>query len=641
MPGRDLEFWNRRSSLATIASHLRWSFAHIWIHGKSRALGIVLVHILLGVQPALLIHVTQNLVDTVVATVDGTTGFDETLPWLVALGLTFLLTYEVLWNVRDTLHMRLEQNLTCALGHELLTKASRLPLMFFEVSESHDRLARARDPGRKIDRFFFSVMHVCQGAITAISVAAMFAPVSVWISLALIAVLVPQIRLQIEQSRMFMAFTYGQTEEERRAGYVDRILTGRAEQKEMRLFGLHGLLTERWKVMRRGLREQLLEQRHRQVMSGLPLTGLRIVMSLGVATALAYLLGDRILTPGRFVALFQGVDDMLDAGSSLGFSSWDLQAQSGEVGYVRDLLDLPEDDAAWVSALPGHAAQPRTVPFPRPLSQGFVVDEGWFSYPATGSGEKADVSGARAVLRGVSFHLAPGERVALVGENGAGKSTLAKILLGLYPLTAGRILADGVSYAEINPNSFADAVSATFQDYFRFELTLGQSIGIAALASAEGDHSSELWPPWLRPDPVVVGDAARRSGADAIAERLPLGYDAPVGHVFDGGQGLSGGEWQRIAVARAFTRNPELLILDEPAAALDPMAEAELYRQFAELLEGRATLLISHRLGSARMADRILVLHHGRIVEEGHHVELLAAGGVYAGMWEEQASWYR
>ena len=140
---------------------------------------------------------------------------------------------------------------------------------------------------------------------------------------------------------------------------------------------------------------------------------------------------------------------------------------------------------------------------------------------------------------------------------------------------------------------------------------------------------------------AVVREGAQRSGADELAERLPNGYDTPVGHVLDGGQGLSGGEWQRIAIARAFTRDPELLVLDEPAAALDAVAEAALYRQFAELLEGRTALLISHRLGSARMADRILVLRDGRIVEDGRHDDLLATGGVYAGMWEEQASWYR
>ncbi len=635
----DLEFWSRRSSAGSIAGNLRWAWSHIRAHARGAALGLIVVHLLLGLQPALLIHVTRNLVDTVVAAAgDGPRDFGDALPWLIAFGLILLLTNEVLWNVRDTLNLRLEQKLSHVMGRLLLAKSSRLPLLFFEASQTYDLLERAGNPGRKIDRLFFSVLHFSQSVITAVSVAAMFAPVSPWISLALLAVLAPQIRLEVEQSRKFMAFTYGATPEERRAGYVDRILTGRAEQKEMRLFGLHAPLTERWRGMRGVLRRRILDQRQRLVVGGLPLTGLRVAVGVGVAGALAYLLGDRVLTPGRFVALFQGVDDMLGAGSSLGYSSWDLQVQSGEVGYVREFLDLPEQGRA-AAAMAG-VARTGPSPFPRPLRQGIVVDGVHFAYPAAGA-DGADSGSAPPVLRGVGFHLAPGERVALVGENGSGKSTLARILLGLYPPMAGRVLADGLDYGEIDPESLAGAVSAAFQDYYRFELTLGQSIGIAALAEAEEGEATDLWPSWLHPDPAVVADAARRSGAEELARRLPGGYDTPVGHTLDGGQGLSGGEWQRLAIARAFTRDPELLILDEPAAALDPVAEAELYRQFAGLLEGRTALLISHRLGSARMADRILVLQDGRIVEEGRHDELVAARGVYAAMWEEQASWYR
>ena len=635
MPRPDLEYWTRRASAAAIAANLRWSGSHAWAHARGAVLGLIVIQLLLGLQPAALIHVTQNLVDTVVdAAGGGSAGFGDALPWLVAFGLLQLLTREVLWNVRDILDLRLEQILAHVLGRRLLTKSSRLPLLFFEASETYDRLERARNPGRKVSRLLFTGLQFFQAVVTAVSVAAMFAPVSPWISLALLAVLVPQVRLEIDRSRKFMAFPYGETPEERRAGYVDRLLTGRAKQKEMRLFALHAPLIERWRGMRRVLRERLFEQRRRQFMGVLPVTGLGVAVGVGVAGALAYLLGDRVLTPGRFVALFQGVDDMLRVGGSLGHSSRELQAESAEVGYVREFLDLPGEDGPATGA-PGAAGRPGAAPFPRPLRQGIVVEDLHFAYPPA-SGEAAP-----PVLRGVDLHLAPGERVALVGENGSGKSTLAQILLGLYPPMAGRVLADGRDYGEIDPDSLTGAVSAAFQDFCNFELTLGQSIGIAALTSSAEELTSDLWPSWLQPDPAVVADAARRSGAEELAERLPDGYETPVGHILDGGQGLSGGEWQRVAIARAFTRHPELLVLDEPAASLDAVAEAELYRQFAGLLEGRTALLISHRLGSARMADRILVLRQGRIVEEGRHDELLAARGVYAGMWEEQASWYR
>ena len=636
LPRSDLDFWNRRENATAIRVNLRWAWRHIWAHARIAALCLIAVHILLGIQPALLIHVTRNLVDTVVDLAGGgTSGFGDILPWLIAFGVILLLTREVLWNVRDVLHLRLEQYLSHIMGRRLLERSSRLPLLFFDVSGTYDRLERAHDPGQKLDRLFFTTLHVFEAAIKAVSVAAMFASVSPWITLVLLAVLAPQVRLDMEQSRRFMAFTYGETPEERRAGYVDRILTGRTEQKEMRLFDLHAPLTKRWRSTRRALRERLLDQRRRQVIGGLPATGLRVAVGLGVAVVLAYLLGGRVLTPGQFVALFQGVGDMLGAGGSLGFNSRELQARSTEVGYVRDFFDM-SDGVEPKTQTPGDKGGTPFAAFPRPIKSGLIVDNVHFAYPAAASGDSAP-----PVLQGVSFHLAPGERVALVGDNGAGKSTLARILLGLYRPSAGRILADGTDYAEIEPDSLRAAVSAAFQDYCRFELTLGQSIGIGTLGNTGEGPAAELWPSWLQPDMAVVRKAGRRSGADELAERLPNGYDTPVGHVLDGGQGLSGGEWQRIAIARAFTRDPELLVLDEPAAALDAVAEAALYRQFAELLEGRTALLISHRLGSARMADRILVLRHGRIVEDGRHDDLLATGGVYAGMWEEQASWYR
>ncbi len=637
LPRSDLEYWIRRENAGAIFANLWWTWRHIRAHARPAALCLIAIHVLLGIQPALLIYVTRHLVDAVVdAAGGGMSGFDDILPWLIAFGLIQLLTREVLWNVRDILHLRMEQNLAHILGRRLLERSSRLSLLFFDVSGTYDRLERARDPGRKLDRLFFAALHFFQAAIKAVSVAVMFFTVSPWISLALVAVLIPQILLAIQQSRMFMSFTYGETPEERRAGYVNRILTGRSEQKEMRLFVLFTPLTGRWRTMRQVLRKRLLDQRQRQVARELPATGLRVAVGVGVAVVLTYLLGDRVLTPGQFVALFQGVADMLGAGASLGYNSRELQERSSLVGYVREFFDQRDSNLAETEAPAVTAGSSGGASFPRPVRKGFSVDDVHFAYPASGSGEETP-----SVLHGVSFNVQRGERVALVGDNGAGKSTLAKILLGLYAPTLGRVTADGLDYADIDPDSLGGAVSAAFQDYCRFELTLGQSIGIGTLGTSGDGPATELWPAGMQPHMSVAAEAARRAGADEIAGRLPNGYDTPVGHVLDGGQGLSGGEWQRIAIARAFTRDPELLILDEPAAALDAVAEAALYRQFAELLRGRTALLISHRLGSARMADRILVLQRGRIVEEGHHDDLLACGGVYAGMWEEQASWYR
>ena len=261
MSRSDPEFWNRRTSAEAIWANLRWTLVHIWAHGRAPALGIVAVQILLGIQPALLIYITQHLIDTVVASADaGGTGFEQTLPWLIAFGLVLLLSSDVQWQIRDALHLRLEQNLEHALGRRFLAKASRLPLVFFEVSASYDRLGTRQKSGLEHARSVLLRGHayLFQASIRVLSITAMFAPVSLWISLTLLIVLVPQIRLAIEQSRRFMSFTYGQTEEMRRASYVDRVLTGRGEQKEMRLFALRQTLSQRWRAMRRALRRATL-----------------------------------------------------------------------------------------------------------------------------------------------------------------------------------------------------------------------------------------------------------------------------------------------------------------------------------------------------------------------------------------------
>ena len=262
------------------------------------------------------------------------------------------------------------------------------------------------------------------------------------------------------------------------------------------------------RAMRRALREQLWRQQKQLVQRELPVASLRIGVSAGVAVALAYFLGDRLLTPGRFVALFRGVDDMLGAGSSLGYHSMTLQNQNAEISYVREFLDLPENDGAWMQQPP--ADREPTQLFPKPLREGFAVEDIWFAYPA-------ETENPRPVLRGVNLHLKLGERVALVGENGAGKSTLAKLLLGLYQPTVGEIAVDGIRYDKIDRTSLAGAVSAAFQDFFNFELTASQSIGIGALGTGGSDQEADLWPAWL---PPWIG-LARLVGISLLAGSRP------------------------------------------------------------------------------------------------------------------------
>ena len=254
---------------------------------------------------------------------------------------------------------------------------------------------------------------------------------------------------------------------------------------------------------------------------------------------------------------------------------------------------------------------------PVPVREGFVFEDVGFRYP----------NSDRWAVRHLSFSLRPGERIALVGENGAGKTTLAKLLVRLYDPSEGRILLDGRDLRDYDVTSLRRHVGVIFQDFVRYDFLLRENIAVGNI-----EHREDL---------PAIEDAAQRSLADTVAARLAGRYDQMLGRRFDGGVDLSGGEWQKVALARAYLRDAELLVLDEPTAALDARAEYEVFLRFSELTAGKMAVLISHRFSTVRMADRILVLRGGELVEEGTHAELVARGGLYAELFGLQAAGYR
>jgi ATP-binding cassette subfamily B protein len=253
---------------------------------------------------------------------------------------------------------------------------------------------------------------------------------------------------------------------------------------------------------------------------------------------------------------------------------------------------------------------------PRPIAEGFRFENVTFSYPGN----------ARRVLDRFNLSIEPGERIALIGENGQGKTTIVKLLTRLYDPADGRILLDGIDLREYGIEELHREIGVIFQDFMRYEMTARQNIAVGRIDLAEDGE---------------IRRAARKSLADAVISRLPAGYEQLLGRRFESGVDLSGGEWQKVALARAYLRDAQLLILDEPTASLDARSEYEVFQRFAELTEGKMALLISHRFSTVRMADRIVVLDEGRIVEQGSHGQLMASGGRYAGMFELQASSYR
>jgi ATP-binding cassette subfamily B protein len=444
-----------------------------------------------------------------------------------------------------------------------------------------------------------------------------------------------------------------QTRDRRLADFYAEMLTDRRYAKEVRIYGLAPYAMDKWstlfwknsKAQRRLALRLLLRQRVSVLVdAAVSMLGLWWVVTAGLAKA----------TAGSYAVLFQSVTGLSGTAFELVYAVKTLSTQAGFAAEFRSFLRQPlvydsdsvsiakvsipkrfSPEVAEVASLPGRGdgdtkgdgdakagrdakveqKQRKLRSFPTPLTKEIRCEDLWFTYPG------AD----RPAIAGVSFSIRAGETVALVGENGAGKTTLVKLLLGLYRPDRGRILFDGLPADEIDPRSRFAAMSAIFQDFLRYALTLRENIAASSIGS-------------LRDDIRLQGAVAAAGLGDLLA-RLPQGLDTLLGPEV-GGVDLSGGEWQRVALARSLLRDAQVLILDEPTAALDPLAELAVFERFAELARSRTALLISHRLGMARLANRILVLEGGRLVEEGSHSDLVRQGGRYAQLFAAQARWY-
>jgi ATP-binding cassette subfamily B protein len=313
----------------------------------------------------------------------------------------------------------------------------------------------------------------------------------------------------------------------------------------------------------------------------------------------------RAISPGMFVGLL--------------YTLLQLRAHFGTMRMLlvrsqRFYADLRHGSA--FTALPGTERQ-GGLPVAATLKDGIRFERVTFRYPGA----------EQPALIDFDLHIRPGERIAIVGENGAGKSTLAKLLLGLYQPTSGRILIDGVDLATIDLSAWRARVGAVMQDFMRYALTARENIAIGQIERL-GDQRA-------------ITEAAALSQAAELVEELPQGYDTLLSKEFEGGQDISVGQWQKLALARAYLRDTPTLVLDEPAAALDALAEQQIYRQFLALANSKTVLLISHRVGSARLADRIIVVQQGRLAQQGTHDELVRSAGTYAELYQLQASWYQ
>ena len=559
-----------------------------------------------GLLPAATVWAVRGLFEGGLDVYEGRLPVDAMLPWLALWAALTLAERGIQEWTRSVLLERLKQEMEDRLLEQLQAKSRALRLEVFERADFHDLLRRAQEaatPG-----FFLNVLAatytILAGTVTAISVGFL---VGSWDPLLLVAVVLvslpPPLAGMVHNLRQFY-LQREQTQAQRLRGYLEETLTGRDAAKEVRVFGLGPALIGWWEHLYWRVAAAVYRQRRRHEAVGGALAAFSLLgLGAGVGWS-AWTVLDGGLSAGQFAAMIVALSQVRLGVARLVNRMSFLAMRLLNIADLFIYLDLGPEEPRGGSDIGPLDRTPITA---RDLS---------FQYPQA----------ERPALEEITCTIRPGERVALVGANGAGKTTLVKILLGLFRPTAGELHYGDLEAQQVDRDQLRDQSAAVFQDYTRFAFSLGENIGFGR-SERMGERSE-------------IEHAARQGGADTVAGGLPEGYDTLLTREFEGGTELSGGEWQRVAISRGFMRRANFVVLDEPTASLDPQAEADVFRRFLSMSGGRTTIVVSHRLGSARLCDRILVLKEGRLVEDGTHDELVSRGGEYAHMWDLQAGWY-
>jgi ATP-binding cassette, subfamily B, bacterial len=489
----------------------------------------------------------------------------------------------------------------------VMEQAARLDLTTYEDPVFYDRLERARVQATDRLAMIQQMGRLIQQVITTLVFSAALAWASPWLVLLLAIGVLPSFLGETHYAFLGYAKNFRQTPAKRQMDYLRQVAGSREGAKEVKLFGLNKFFTERFQVLANQIyMEDVTLSRSKLIVGGL----LGIIGTLGYYGAYVYVIW-RTLGGAYDIGQFTFLTAAIQQASS------NLQQVFSTASGIADQALFLTDLIAFFDMQPTVQSKPDGLPTPKSIQKGFEFRNVSFAYPGT----------ERRVLKNFNLTLSPGERIALIGENGQGKTTVVKLITRLYDPTEGQILLDGIDLREYSLEDLHRHIGVIFQDFMRFEMTARENIAVGRIDQPHQQSDIEL--------------AAHKSLADTVVSKLAGGYDQMLGRRFEGGVELSGGEWQKMALARAYLRDAQLLILDEPTAALDARSELEVFERFAELTEGKMALLISHRFSTVRMADRIVVLSGGRLIEEGNHQELMAKSGLYASMFEMQAASYR
>jgi ATP-binding cassette subfamily B protein len=606
MPERE-SYWSgwqeRISALGNVPAVLKI----VWDSGPGVVIFGLVSRLFASLLPVVLLWITKLIVDGIVHAVSTHQHVPPRFWWLVVAEFALAVLNSILLRSIDYSDSLLADKYTRHVSIRVMNHAASLDLIAYEDPVFYDRLERARVQATDRLVMIQAIGRLVQQAITTISLSVSIMFFSPWLMLLLIGGVLPAFLGESHFAFLGYAKNFRQTPMRRQLDYL-RVLGGSKEAaKELKLFGLKNFLSERFTRLSDEIYDQNIALNKRKLLAG---AALSMIGTAGYYSAYVFVIwraANGILSIGSMTFLTLAIQQ----------ASSNIEQIFSTVAGIGDQALFLTDLLAFFQMKPTIQSKPNALPAPRPIVRGVEFRNVSFNYPGN----------SRLVLNRINFQLHTGERMALIGENGQGKTTIVKLITRLYDPTEGQILLDGVDLREYDLEDLHREIGVIFQDFMRYEMTARENI---AVGRVEEIDNLEL-----------LKTAAHKSLADRTIERLPDGYEQMLGRRFEQGVDLSGGEWQKVALARAYLRDAQLLILDEPTAALDARSEFEVFQRFSELTAGKMALFISHRFSTVRSADRILVLENGKIAEEGTHDQLASLGGRYAEMFEMQASSYR
>src|SRR4030081_2324847 len=601
------DFWSgwqeRLSALRNVPPVLKI----VWQSGPGVVTFGVVARVMAALLPVALTWIPKLIIDILVRLMSTHGPIPSRLWWLVLAEFGLAVVSSIVTRMIDYSDSLLANKYTRYVSIQVMKHASELDLTTYEDPVFYDRLERARVQATDRLVMIQAIGRLELQLITAVAWSVAVMLYSPWLMVLLTLAVLPAFLGETHFAFLGYAKNFRQTPIRRQLDYLRQAGATKEAAKELKLFNLGDFFTQRFAKLSDIIYEQDVALARRRLGVG---SALSFVSTAGYYSAYAYVVWRAIVGKLSIGAFYFLTNAILQASSNIQQVFSTLSGIADQALFLTDLL-------AFFEMQPTIRSKPNALPAPRPIVRGFEFRNVSFRYPGT----------SRLVLNGFNFHLHPDERVALIGENGEGKTTIVKLITRLYDPSEGQVLLDGVDLREYRLEDLYREVGVIFQDFMRYEMTAHENIAVGRI-----EEINNL---------SLLRSAAEKSMADEVIAKLPLHYEQMLGRRFDGGVDLSGGEWQKVALARAYLRDAQLLILDEPTAALDARSEFEVFHRFAELTNGKMALFISHRFSTVRMADRIVVLENGSIAEDGNHDELTHLGGRYAEMFELQAASYR